>query len=271
MKETIENMIDYIAGADFFGSIGQILLQGPADYPQAWAFVKSIFQNVALPLGFVLFLIYFLVALVDKSTTETLNIEQIFKMFLKLIVALYLVQNSLNIVETLMDWGTLMVNKVSSAGLSAGTMGGVADDLKALAAEETGDYHSLLKCLGFIINLILPWAITWIINIIIKVQCYVRLFEMMIMACGAPIATADIFLEGTSGGAIRYLKRMLAVALQGGIMLMIAMLFSSIAGAGIMSGAGFSEYVGSYLVFGVAACLLIGKSNQIARDWVGVS
>lgn len=270
MKETIENMIDYIAGADFFGSIGQILLQGPADYPEAWAFVKSIFQNVALPLGFILFLIYFLIALVDKNTTDTLNIEQIFKMLLKFLVALFLVQNSLDIVETLMSWGTLMVNKVNSAGLSAGTMSGIADDLKALAAEETGNY-GLIKSLGFIIKLILPWAITWIINIIIKVQCYVRLFEMMIMACGAPIATADIFLEGTSGGAIRYLKRMLAVALQGGIMLMIAMLFSSIAGAGIMSGAGFSEYVGSYLVFGVAACLLIGKSNQIARDWVGVS
>lgn len=146
---------------------------------------------------------------------------------------------------------------------------GLLDKLKAIlgfnAWARLGDNIAvtLLGIIGIILALIY-WLIIKIIHVILILQCVSRAIQIAIYAALCPIGISAWFSGGSimTSTAMRYVKKLLALAIQGGIMLMIlkfaALLTASDAANPFLT-----------LVGPLTAVALFSKSNQIANDVCG--
>ncbi|MEG1895110.1 MAG: hypothetical protein RR162_02625, partial [Oscillospiraceae bacterium] len=129
MKSSIESMIDYICQTDYLANIGELLGKNPQNFTTVWTFIVEIFQRVMVPLGSCFFVIYFLIALYEKTTSDSLNFEQLIKMLVKLLIAMAIVTNCMDIVKYLMDVGKIFIDNINATiAVDGSTM---AADLKS--------------------------------------------------------------------------------------------------------------------------------------------
>ena len=123
--------------------------------------------------------------------------------------------------------------------------------------------------------LLLPWVGQWIMKLCISVICYTRVVEIYFRATFAPIALADFFHSGLQGSGWRFLKSFLAVCLQGGTILVIAILFSALTAQHITNVdqvvKDLIPFIGVYLAFGASAVMLMFKSLSLTKELVGVN
>lgn len=165
------------------------------------------------------------------------------------------------------------LHKVETSNEKTGAFGAISSFLgifdKLTAASESAVSTLLVLavlfplCLIGIILVILYWAAMQIVKLILILQCVSRAIQVAVYAAMAPIGIAAWFTGGsiTSSTAMRYVKKLLALSIQGGIMLLILkMAWSISAGSGSLVMA---------LVCPMTAVGMFGKSNQIANDVCG--
>lgn len=274
MQSIIESMLEFAFGSDLFDGMVSILTKSPSAFPNAWAFVTAAYNNVMLPIGYGIMVIYFLIALLDKASSEQFSLEQALKLFIKLLVVKIVLDNGLDIMNEIMRLGNLLVSGfVSGDSISAST--NAYTTMLNLAKQETNNFNSVLASIVFMFKLIIPYIGSFLIQIVMKFVCYSRIIEIMIRTIIAPVAIGDMFSEGMHGSGFRFLKSYLAVCLQGMIIFCIAFLFSLIS-ADVLTGAGiqnmnFLEYSTMYLTMGFACVALITKSLSLAKELVGTA
>ena len=79
------------------------------------------------------------------------------------------------------------------------------------------------------LHLIIPWAVSFICQVIIIVCCYMRAIEMSILIMISPIPFALLGNDPFGSGAgSRFIKNFAALSIQGGIMMIIARVCSSL-------------------------------------------
>lgn len=276
MGEIVKEMFDYMFAGGLFDQLVNILTANPSKadsiYYTAWELIVSTYDTYVVPIGLGLMIIWFLVAFVQKASSEQMNFDQIFLLFVKLIAAFYLMEHGLELFSKLWGFGnSLMTDLMGGKKLGDATISQAAlnEAWKSLTAGKTypdlpGFWRSL-ACFG---QLLFPWLLCAALSGVASFIAYSRMIEMMLRVVAAPIALSDFFSEGLHSTGWRYIKTFLAICLQGFMILLIAKIYSSIVGK-IITGGSFMELTVGFLVISFAAIALMFKSLSLCKEMVG--
>ena len=270
-KSGIIDMINSAFGGGLFDDVFSFLsFSGQSYSNDIWNIVLRVYNNVMLPFGCALMVLWFLIFLMNKASEQSFSIEVMAKTFIKLVFAYMFMRSGINILGNLIGAGGSLIHSVRGSITSTNTM---ADQLITMlnndVAGQTG-LGSLMTAIFWYIKLLIPFLFALIMKAIVSIIAIGRIIELAIKACFAPIAFADMFAEGTNGQGFRFIKGFLATCLQGAVIAVIAIIYAQIAPS-IFTAASTDFWGGilSYLVSGFAAVALVVKSQAIAKEIVG--
>lgn len=273
----IDGMLEDLCGKDLFTGLIetlQINLFDPAGtFNSVLTLVKSMYSSIIQPIALMLMVIYFLLALVDKMTSENFTWEQMGRQMCMFLASFYLINHGFEILELLFGLGLRLTEDVGS---KVGTGFGDMEALKEQFEFFKNDNKPAIKFLEDIIlflYLLLPWLLSWIMGIAVKIICYTRIIEIYARATFAPIALSDFFHSGFQGAGWRFLKGFLAVCMQGALILAIAGFFSKLFPLVMNTGeewGSFFRFIGMYLALMASAVMLMFKSLGICKELLGV-
>lgn len=271
MRTMLENMLNDIGGADLFKGIIKILTKDPFTAYGVENIVEDLY-NAVMSAAMMLMFIYFLIAVVDKMTSENFTWEQLWKQMAMLLAAKLVIEHGLEIMTLMSKVGVELVNIVNQHGLDD-FKGGL--DANAVINTFEGKFKGIFKILGDLVlfmYIIFPWLLSWIMGMCVKIICYTRLIEIYVRACFAPLALSDFFKNGFQGNGWRYLKSFFAICLQGGIILAIAILFSKLLDnflTAVDDPANLFEFLGIYFAVGCSAIMLMFRSLSLSKEIMG--
>ena len=276
----LENMVMDICGADIFSSIFETLSINLFSSSDKFAPVLTIIrtiQNSITTVSVMMMFIYFLVALVDKCSSENFSWEQLWRQLAMLLATKYLMEHGFELMETLFNIGmavTADVNNASGIDIAQTSM-----DAAALVEAFKQSLNLPKICqIPYLDNIIvfcqllLPWAGAWIMRLAVSIICYSRVIEIYMRAAMAPIALSDFFHSGLQGSGWRSLKSFFAVSLQGAVILIIAIIYSKLfESLTLDESAGLFSYLGTFLVIYASSVMLMFKSLSLTKELVGVA
>lgn len=274
----LESMLNDICGSDLVTSIYDTLsvnlFSSGGKYAAVLSVIRSLY-NIALPIGVMLMFIYFMLALVDKLSSESFTWEHLWRQLALLLATKYLMEHAFELLELLFGVGMAILGKFSS--VSGTSISAVAIDADTIISEFRNSLGVLgsIKWIGNIIlfvYLLIPWMFRWVMGLCVTIICYSRVIEIYVRAAFAPIALSDFFHSGLQSGGWKYLKNFLAVSLQGAIILVIAIIYSGLFQTITVSyGGNIFGFIGAYLAFYASAVMLMFKSLSLAKDLVGTN
>lgn len=225
--------------------------------------MKKIYTNL-IPIGEAMVVMFFLIELMDKTTKETFNLEQFFRMMLKLLFAKFLMENGWTLMESFMKIG----NSVYSTALSSGGSGSSVSATKKVLEQYAKDIDDagITGEIAIIIQWMIPFIFSYVTKLIAFVICWARTIEIGIRSAGAPIGMADMFADGLHGNGFRYLKKYFAVCMQA-FVIMLIIYVSGIVQSSILGNGGVTAV--SSVIIGLTTLSLLIKSQQYANDLIG--
>lgn len=252
----------------------------------------KVFNAVVSPMktiGFALCLFFFIMTLVDLLTSERLSFEIFWKHFLKLILGAFMVDNAEKVKTFVIDFGNAFMKDINTGlGSIKGTNPFAQNEAFMQAVYEFAKDISLgwliVLGLGFLVGLF-PLLLGIIFKGATLLIALSRLLELYLRCAFLPVALALMTDDGWRGAGGRYIKKIIAVAVQGAGLIVIGSLIS-FACAGALEGIGESV-AGQYLLIsdllnncftvifvvagmGLAGLSLMFKSMGIVNDVFGV-
>ena len=291
MRQFLIDWVSDIFGSGLFSSVESILNWNPSsgEFTTVWGIICNVYENVCVPIGMGLVLIYFMVNVIEKSTQQqSIDVEHIIKLLLKLFIGLYLIEHGLEIMASIYSLSFGLVKGIAGLQSDDAAYGGPGNDVvaaiwKQLTGEDInkdvkwGVLDVFSKFIPVFFQLILPWIFTLIMKIVVYFVCYTRLIEFYLKTAAAPIALSDFFTEGVHSNGWKFVKGYIATALQAGIIMLAVVVFNGIAG-GIMNGGvagildiGYMLFTIKYLALGIATIGVMLKSLSLAKELVGVN
>lgn len=273
----MEIMLNDICGPDLFTSIYDTLsvnlFSSGGKYSAVLSVIRSLY-NIALPIGIMLMFIYFMLALVDKLSSESFTWEHLWRQLAMLLAAKYLMEHGFELLELLFGIGMAAMSKISV--VSGADVSAAAIDAEAMISgfrDSLGGWNiPIIRDVIMFVYLLIPWALSWLMRLCVSIICYSRVIEIYVRAAFAPVALSDFFHSGLQGGGWKYLKNFLAVSLQGAIILVIAIIYSRLFQSITIDDDGnFFRFIGAYLAFYASAVMLMFKSLPLAKDLVGTN
>lgn len=245
--------------------------------------------NVMKTIGFALCLFFFIMTLIDLLTSERLSFEIFWKHFLKLILGAFMVDNAEKVKEFVIEFGNAFMTDVNT-GLSSNnnivnpfteTDGTFLQALVEFAETMPLGWMMLLG-IAFLVG-IFCLLIGLIINGAAILIAFSRFLELYLRCTFLPVALALMTDDGWRGAGGRYIKKIIAVSVQGVALIIIGSLVGSAVGS-IFSSLATVEAkltIGSLLNmclstivvslgFGLAGLSLMFKSIGIVNDVFGV-
>lgn len=274
----LETMINDICGPDIFTSIYETLSINLFSSGGKYAMVLSVIRvvyNIIMPVGVYLMFIYFLLALVDKLSSDTFTWEQLWRQLALLIGAKVLMENGFQILETLFGVGMTILGKISAAAST--DIAEVTVDAAEMIEEFGNSVGGLAKVSVFrdiimFVYLLIPWALSWLMRLAVSVVCYSRVIEIYAKAAFAPVALSDFMHSGVQGSGWRWLKSFFASCLQGAIIFLVAVIFSALFQTISIDATGnIFKFLGAYLAFYASAVVLMFKTLPLAKEIVGAA
>lgn len=276
----IKGMVNDLCGKDLFKDIIDTLqtnlFSSSGNYSAAVNLVEDLYFTVIQPIALMLMIIYFLLALVDKMTSENFTWEQMGKQMCMFLASFYLINHGFEILELLFQLGLSLTNQINTLvdGSLDPTDGTSRVESVINTFKETINVPNFLKDICLFVYLLIPWALSWIMALVVKIICYTRVIEIYARAAFAPIALSDFFHSGFQGAGWRFLKSFLAVCLQGALILVInaiySTLFDVIAGS-VDTKLSLFAFLGVYLAVMASACMLMFKSLSLSKELLGVN
>lgn len=239
-----------------------------------WALVTTV-HSYACPLAYCLIVLYFLLDVIEKSTHEQMSIEHFFRSSIKLVVAVFFIENSLEILEALLNFSNALTNEITSRVGSIDFTDGFGESVLESYYRDIDNASGItgvFLCIGFVLQLILPFVVIWVCSLVTTLVVWSRAIEIGVRGALAPLGMADLFTEGTKGAGFRYLKKYLAVLLQGAIIMLILFCYQAI-NAGLTSGAASMEPIKvafSQCTVSLTVMSMLLKTQNLANDLVGV-
>lgn len=271
--ETIESMVDVIFGNDLISNATELV---SPDMGDIWSKISGIYDAVIFPVAIVLLVLFFLIEMTDLVSRDNFTIDHMIKLAIKFVLGLFLMENGLELLQGMFDFGSAITGGITEY-LSNNSEGFTADidGIKASINQGTKMTDGI-KRFGQALPLLVPYFGSFIVTILIKVTCWSRVVEIVVRSMMAPIAMADIYSGGTNSNGFRYLRKYLAVCLQGAFI--VATLIGSAFVKGTILGGGsvssLTEFTTTYalslLVFSFSIAALLTKSQGWANDLCGV-
>ena len=239
------------------------LIDTTAPYWQTFTNVYDTFST----LGVLLALLWVVLDMLEKAQFDSLTPEVMIRFFIKFIIAMMLIQNAATIMTELINGGNYLFQKV--VGAIHGAAGALDPTLKQ-AAEDIAK-QSFLKCIGTLIELLLPFVFTIVAVVLMYVLLFGRILELGVRFMFTPIGIADIFTHGIQSPGMRYIKKFCAVALQGVVMIAILLAGSKLASTVATDPnaiVGLDVFTQVIILISMLGAMM--KSQQISNDILGV-
>ena len=269
----IESMLKDILMTGSAEEVTRILTAEPAStYPQVWGVVQSIVDSVVTPAAYSVLGLYFVTSLVRLGLKyEGFDMEAFAKPFISYIAAFIFVQKTPYLITTFISTGAWFTGRVAAAGAQAATTNsGLMTTAMTQIKQGSTNMWAALVYLG---QLFLPWLASKALGLLMQVIAYATIIEIFVRAVLMPFSFGDICSKGMDGFGFRYLKTFAAVCLRGGLLVLVAMIMGFFMGSAFVNinGAGdFMAMIGKTIVINAAGALLMTRTNDIAREMVGV-
>jgi hypothetical protein len=215
----------------------------------------------------VLLVMYLLIELMEKMTSDSFTSEQFVKLLMKFVFGQIVISNAVSWSLTFMSVGSSF-------------MADLANSMTSMKISPSNDLGDIVKAMGFLeklgtmVILLLPVMVSFLLRIAVYFMAYGRAIEIVVRATMSPIGCADVVTGGSHSSGFRYLKRMLGISLQGGMMIVVVMAASTLlASTSMFDGDGFEitniMFLGQY--FGIMAAMvgMLGSTKAIAYEVVG--
>lgn len=267
MDQFITAMLNTMFGNGLISSASSIVKMSPGSSSIGMvSTIINVSKNAAIPIASVLLCLYFIVDLSDQVTMDRFNSDQFIKMLMKLAFGQFMITNATGIALQFMNVGSSFVSAIiASSNMSIKEVQLSSDALNIAGL-------GLIAKIGLLVGLFFPYMITVILQIGIMMMCYTRLFEITVRAMVAPVGVCDMLHGGVSSQGFRYLKRCLAVALQGGLMLVVLVVCAKLQSTAVKTGeiAVFDLQMWvKYLAVMGATTASLAATKSIANEIVG--
>lgn len=217
--------------------------------------------------GMLLLVLYLVLKLLEEATSDNITPEIFIKALCKLVIGYIIIKNLMPmsladdpndfiLPQLLNAFSKLGVGAdVSSHGISRAVLDTALQIADSNWAQGWGEIFSQMP--AYILSLVL--------GLFVKANAYGRLIEIVILCVYSPIGVANLFNStgGSHSDGLRYIKKIVAVALQGAIMYWVCLVTAQF----IIVSSNNIEIIGN-IAFMFAGCSLIGKSRRIATDIV---
>ena len=239
-----------IASMGLNGVLGMDVTSGP--FLSVWGKVETVY-NALRVIGQILVVIHFSMEMLDIYAEDKLTPESFIRTLIKLVVSLLIINNGFQIMEVFVGLANVIFTRLQA---------GVASSIAANNCNfERLAQANLFGRLGEMFKLVVPYAFIALALMIMQFFCYLRLLDIIVKTLFAPIGMSDLGFKGTNGTGWRYLKKLMASALQGAVMLAILYIQSILA-----QSANWIEMV--ILYFAMIAAFR--KAQSLANDVVGL-
>lgn len=258
----IEDTADILSISDCRTSIGGAF-SGFIDGGAKLAYTSL--TSVALSL----IVMYFLFSITDKVAQGQMTIEIFVPEFIKLLAAAFLVLEGYNFFKLLISLGESITKTVGNSFTNDPT----TNNLRYMV--ETNADDSAIVQVSVLAVLIIPTIFGLLARLSIYVVCIGRALEIIVRLALSPIAVADVFGNGLNSGGFRYIKKFLAVTLQGAVIIVIIHIMGTLNATLAIppdNDTSVSALFGNLMkvVFvNLAGVSLIIKSQSIVNDVVG--
>ncbi len=244
-----------------------------------FGFVGKKIYDIIAPIGISFAVMYWLMIVVNMAVRDNFNVEQIAILFIKLLIPVILIDKGWDIITKLIEIGNSLLDTLKTT---------LTD---SMAAPPNGELRiPFAKYFAVMFPVLILWGIGGLTRVMALMAIYTREIRLMLLAAFSPLSLADIAGEEHSQ-AIKLLKELLALGLQGcmmlavnyaGIKLMKAEM-DNIAGgvAGAASGKTVVQLmmendfdifkIVALLAISVTAMGLYSKSEDLAKQVVGLS
>lgn len=237
-----------------------------------YAALYSIARNISNSLisaGTILLTLYFFLELFEKTQMDNFNFEHFIKLFGKYLLGIGIMSNMMDLLLNGISFGNAILNNVTS------TINTDEATLETVRSIYNSDFSGLKNVIGAwssVLKYFFPWISSLITKVVVYFCAFGRIIELFARTAFAPIAMANIFSGGVNSSGFRYFKKIVAVALQGAIIIVVAALSTSLSGiisSEVLGGNVFSQQVGQLVLMFTTASLVI-KTQGIANDILGV-
>lgn len=233
-----------------------------------WDVVKHVYEPISA-IGYLLVIVYFIMGIIDNASKEMFGAEQLFKLIIKLFIAVLVITNGLAILEAGIKLGNSLVSNISSGSNDAIVFRRLWDECKQYS------WLDSLEVIGEILNLLLEFVLSLIPVIIILLTIFSRYIEIAVRSMFAPIGMADLYESGPHSNGIKYLKKLLAVFCQGAIIAGVLLIKVTLSASlevefytiPLLQGLG----IGTETIINLVAAMAILKSRTWANDLFGVT
>lgn len=221
--------------------------------------LNTTFGTTVRTIGIDLLVLYFLLAMLDRATSDNFTVEVFVKLFVKLIAGYMLIdfllpnKNSNGLIaEILNTFSFSGVWETEKASISLGVYNEVMEVYNGNSA----------VALAKLVRIGAPALARWIMKIACLGTAIGRILEATLLVVFSPIAVANLFNGSTAGSSsgVRYLKRVAAVALQGAIIGASLCMIEAF----IYRNNSWNIFINLAVMF--AGTSFIGKSKSIATE-----
>ncbi len=194
--------------------------------------------------------------------------EMVFKILIEIGIAGLFIMWSDRIMTAIMDSGTAIIALVAGSGEDIAGSSTATQILKDLTGKETGDFFWQI---GTTLKLLIPWVLSWLIQMVTVFLLLQILFEVAIRRAFAPLAIADIYQEGLRSPGARYMKRFFAVFIKMAVCLLIAQIGSELTSTigGATGLAGTLVYLFQIIIVNFTLIGVMFRAGEFANDIVG--
>lgn len=215
-------------------------------------------------IGLALMCLYAAIDTIEKIENENFTIDHMIKLFIKLMVGFLILSN----LKPIIDGGLALSNALMDTIANS-----IPDSVSSLFNKwyDRCKDGNFFKQIGNLVALLIPWVFSYISIIVVYFICFARFIEFFVRAALAPIGMANIIGKGLDAPGWRYFKKLLAVGLQGSVIVTILYISAVVKGNidSLNPLNALSEFVG-VIVVSIVTVALVLKSQSWANDLVGV-
>lgn len=241
-------------------------------------------------LGVIMLIIFFGVGLMEDISFNQVYAEKMVKKFIFFCIGIVLIGRSMDLVYGIGNIGSALIQRVVD---TAGTSEDARIELMELKMaiydmcnQDSGEgitssvkdaLHNIPAQLSFLVQLLIPWIVAKICNVIVSVVCWSRFLELTVMAILSPLMLSDMTMgHGMGSNAMRGVKNVIAISLSGTIIMLSLYLGHEIQVAvmgAYASGIGESNLmsaVWSEIAVSVVQVGMVMRSNALAKQALGM-
>lgn len=280
---------DVFGGGIFDGVydlLNVLLIGDGSEYTSASNLVEKVYENLMVPIALAFLVIFFVCTLVEKTTNEQANLEQMFLLFAKLVVGIFLIDKGFEIMTYFQQLGVSFLNDFHGYTTEQMRGGGgynisKNENLQKLYEEYVGvewpdspGWFDTFKNIfsGGTLSLLMAWLLAFILKVAIYLIMFMRILEIYIRTMFAPLALSDVLYQGLNSTGFRFLKGYLAVSLQM-VVIYGCIVLNTVIAADIATGANAANSIFLFKYIGLTAATigLLFKSQSLIKEFLGAN